>query len=286
MSTRKQGLIYLRDKKNKEISFNVKRDNITTERNFKINEQEMYSNNQDHHQTNFYHNGDDGLTFEVTAVFTKSEKTKMQRIDKWYQSLHPFKIVFSKHLNIKLPLVKKKWIITKISMKQEADNITEWDITFRTYNPPKQLKKINNDLPNRATKSYKWTHKCKKSYKKLTYKKMKKKKGNDCAKLLNQILIELGYMKKAKKKVKTKKKDKKGKWIYKKKKYVPNKCTKKTKKAVKLFKKDWKKYKLEPKIKKKGKSKKGNKVFDDRIDKNTYKALCNYKKLKAAKKKK
>lgn len=285
--SRKQGLIYIRDTDNNEISFNVKRENITTERNFKINEQEMYSNNTTHHTTNFYHNGDDGLTFNISAIFTKSEADKMKLIDAWYREMRPFKIVFDKHLNIKLPLVKKKWIITKLSFKQEADTVTEWDITFRTYNPPKQIKAIKNDLPNRASKSYKWTHNCKKSYKKLTYKKMKKKKkGNDCAKLLNKILIELGYMKKAKKKVKTGKKDKKGNAKKKKVKYVPDKCTKDTKKAVKLFKEDWNRYKLTPKLKKKGKSKKGNKIFNDKIDKNTYIALGNYKQLKAAKKKK
>ncbi len=93
-----------------------------------------------------------------------------------------------------------------------------------------------------------------------------KTKGNDCAKLLNQILNELGY--------KVKETNKK------KKKYIPNKCTKKTSAAVKQFKKDWNKYKLKPKLGKKGKN------YTDVITANTYKALCNYKALKNAKKKK
>ena len=268
-TTKKQGLIYLRNNNNTEISFNVKRENITTERNFKINEQEMYSNNTTHHTTQFYHNGSDGLTFTCTGVFTKKEKNTFKRLDTWYRSMTPFKIVFGKNLNLQLPLVSKKWIITKLVMKQETDTITEWDITFRTYNPPKKITKVKNNLPNRTSKSYKWKHKCKKTYKTLTYKKMKNKKGNECAKLLNKILIEMGYMKKSKKKVNGKKV-----------KYVPNKCTKDTRRAVKRFKKDWNKYKLKPKFK----SKKGK--FDDGISYTGFKNIGNYKKLKSAKKKK
>lgn len=286
MSTTKQGLIYLRDDKNTEISFNIKRENINTERNFKINEQEMYSNNGKNHSTNFYHNGSDGLSFTCTAIFGKSEANTMKVIDAWYRELHSFSIVFDKSINLKLPLVSKKWIITKLSLKQEMDTVTEWDITFRTYNPPKQITAVKNNLVNRTTKSYKWQNNCKKTYKKLTYKQMKKKKGNKCAKLLNEILIELGYMKKAKKEVKTGKKDKKGNDITKTKKYVPDKCTKSTKKAMKKFKRDWNKYKLKPKLEKTGKNKKGKKIYNDKIDKNTYTALANYKQLKNAKKKK
>lgn len=162
-------------------------------------------------------------------------------------------------------------------MKQEYDDLAEWSLTIRTYNPPKQITAVKNNLVNRTTKSYKWQHKCKKTYKKLTYKQMKKKQGNDCAKLLNSILIELGYMKKAKKKVKTSKKDKKGKTKTKTVTYIPDKCTKSTVKAVKKFKKKWNQYKLTPKIKS---------TKTDKIDKNTYTALSNYKKLKNAKKKK
>lgn len=277
----KQGLIYLRNNANTEINFPIKRENITTERNFKINEQEMYSNDGKHHTTNFYHNGDDGLSFSVTAVFLNTETTVMKVLDNWYTNLTPFTIVFGKNINLQLPLVSSKWIISKLSFKQEMDTVTEWDITFKTYNPPKKITTVKNNLVNRTSKSYKWQQQCKKTYKKLTYKKMKKKKGNNCAKLLNQILIELGYMKKSSKKVKTKQKDKKGKPIYKKKKYIPDKCTKSTKKAVKNFKKDWNKYKLTPKL---GKNKKGK--YTDSIDKNTYNALGNYIKLKDAKKKK
>ena len=72
-----------------------------------------------------------------------------------------------------------------------------------------------------------------------------------------------------------------GKPIYKTTKYVPDKCTKKTSKAVKLFKKNWNKYKLTPKIKK---NKKGK--YTDTIDKTTYQCIANYKQLKNAKKKK
>ena len=281
MSEQKQGLIYLRNDANTEINFPVKRENITTERNFKINEQEMYSNDGKHHSTNFYHNGDDGLSFSVTGLFLNTDTTVMQVLDNWYTNMTPFTIVFGKHINLKLPLVSNKWIITKLSLKQEMDTVTEWDLTFKTYNPPKQVTAIKNNLVNRTTKSYKWQKNCKKTYKDLTYKKMKKKKGNNCAKLLNQILIELGYMSKSVKKVKTKKKDKKGKPVYKKTKYVPDKCTKKTSKAVKKFKKKWNEYKLKPKI---SKNKKGK--YTDTIDKNTYTALGNYKQLKNAKKKK
>ena len=281
MSTRKTGLIYLRNNANTEISFPLKRENITTERNFKINEQEMYSNDSKHHTTNFYHNGDNGLSFSATAVFTSSQETLMKVMDNWYTSMTPFSIVFGKHLGIKLPLVSKKWIITKLSLKQEYDTVIEYDITFKTYNPPKKVKKIKNTMVNRTTKSYKWKHSCKKTYKNLTYKKMKKKKGNNCAKLLNTILIELGYMHKSKKKIKTKKKDKKGKPIYKTTKYVPDKCTKNTAGAVKRFKREWNYYKLTPKIKK---NKKGK--YTDTIDKTTYQCLGNYKQLKNAKKKK
>jgi hypothetical protein len=281
MSEQKQGLIYLRNDANTEINFPVKRENITTERNFKINEQEMYSNDGKHHSTNFYHNGDNGLSFSVTGLFLNTDTTVMQVLDNWYTNMTPFTIVFGKHINLKLPLVSNKWIITKLSLKQEMDTVTEWDLTFKTYNPPKQVTAIKNNLVNRTTKSYKWQKNCKKTYKDLTYKKMKKKKGNNCAKLLNQILIELGYMSKSVKKVKTKKKDKKGKPIYKKTKYVPDKCTKKTSKAVKKFKKKWNEHKLKPKI---AMNKKGKPT--DTIDKNTYTALGNYKQLKNAKKKK
>ena len=281
----KKSYLVLRDKKNKQLSLRVKR-KISTERNFKINEQEMYANDKSHHTTSFFNNGDDGLSFKVTVLFKKDETNELKLLDSWYRQMHPFKIAFDVDLSLKLPLVKKEWIVKDINITQEDRNYTAWEVSFRTYNPPKSIKEINNKLPNRSTKSYKWEHQCKKTYKKLTYKKMKKKKGNDCAKLLNQILIELGYMKKSKKKVKTGKKDKKGNAIKKKVKYVPNKCTRDTKKAVKQFKKDWNKYKLEPKIKKKGKSKKGNKVHNDKIDKNTFTALGNYKQLKSAKKKK
>ena len=281
MSTRKTGLIYLRNNANTEISFPVKRENITTERNFKINEQEMYSNDSKHHATNFYHNGDNGLSFSATAVFISTQTSLMEVLDNWYTSMTPFTIVFDKQLGLKLPLVSKKWIITKLSLKQEMDTVIEWDITFKTYNPPKQITAIKNNLLNRTSKSYKWQKNCKKTYKKLTYKQMKKKKGNNCAKLLNTILIELGYMKKSSKKTKTKKKDKKGKPIYKTTKYVPDKCTKSTAKAVKKFKKQWNQYKLTPKIKK---NKKGK--YTDTIDKTTYQCIANYKQLKNAKKKK
>lgn len=281
MSEHKQGLIYLRNASNTEISFPIKRENINTERNFKINEQEMYSNNTKHHGTDFYHNGDDGLSFTCTGVFTNSQKETMKVLDNWYTSMTPFTLVFDKHINLNLPLVSKKWIVTKLSFKQEMDTITEWNITFKTYNPPKKVKKVKNTLVNRTTKSYKWQHKCKKTYKKLTYKQMKKKQGNECAKLLNSILIELGYMKKSTKKVKTGKKDKKGKPIYKKKKYIPDKCTKKTSTAVKKFKEKWNHYKLKPAFKK---NKKGK--YTDKIDKTAFKNIGNYKQLKNAKKKK
>lgn len=275
-----EGLIYLRDSNNTEISFNIKRENITTERNFKINEQEMYSNNSTHHTTNFYHNGSDGLSFQCTGIFVKSEQSKMNVLDAWYRGMHPFSLVFDKSINLKLPLVSKKWIITKISLAQEMDTFTEWKITFRTYNPPKTIEKVKNNLVNRTSKSYKWKTKCKKTYKKLTYKQMKKKKGNECAELLNSILIELGYMEKSTKKVKTGKKDKKGNPIYKKQKYIPNKCTKSTIKAVKKFKKEWNKYKLKPAFKKSGSG------YDDKIDKTGFANISNYTQLKSAKKKK
>lgn len=280
-TTKKTGLIYLRNSSNTEISFQIKRSNINTERNIKINEQEMYSNNSKHHTSNFYHNGSNGLTFTVSAIFLSTDTTKMNVIDAWYRDLTPFTIVFDKNITLKLPKVSNKWVITKITGKQEADNFTEWDITFKTYNPPAKIAKVKNKLVNRTTKSYKWKHKCKKTYKKLTYKQMKKKKGNDCAKILNGILIDLGYMKKSSKKVKTGKKDKKGKPIYKKKKYIPDKCTKKTSKAVKKFKKEWNHYKLKPACKK---NKKGK--YTDKIDKTAFKNIGNYKELKNAKKKK
>lgn len=279
---KRTGIIYLRNDANTEINFPVKRENITTERNFRINEQEMYSNDGKHHSTNFYHNGDNGLSFTVTAIFKDTDNTVMQVLDSWYTNLTPFTIVFGKHINLKLPLVSNKWVITKLVTKQEMDNITEWDLTFKTYNPPKKITAIKNTLLNRTTKTYKWQKNCKKTYKNLTYKKMKKKpKGNDCAKLLNTILIELGYMKKPSKKVKTNKKDKKGKPIYKKQKYIPDKCTKGTSKGVKKFKDKWNKAKLKPKL---AKNKKGK--YTDVIDKNTYTALGNYTQLKSKKKKK
>ena len=83
MSNEKQGRLYLRDDKNTEIVLNIKRENITTERNFKITEQEMYSNNGKHHRTNFYDNGDDGLSFACTIVFTKNDVNVMKRLDNW-----------------------------------------------------------------------------------------------------------------------------------------------------------------------------------------------------------
>ena len=289
MASRKTGLMYLRSS-NTEIFFPIVRNKITTERNFKISEQEMYSNNSKHHPVNFYHNGDAGLSFTVTAVFTKSQPNLMKMVDTWYTSMTPFTIVFGKHLNMKLPLVSKKWIMTKISAKQEYDDVTEWEITFKTYNPPKKIKKVKNELVNRTTISYKWSHKCKKSIKKLNYKQQKKRnfKKSDCVKLLNSIMIELGYMSKIKVKVKTGKKDKKGKPKYKKVKAVPNYWvhgkkakTTTTSKAIKKFKKDWNKYKLKPAFKK---NKKGQ--YSDVIGKTTFKNIANYKKLKQKKKKK
>ena len=271
MTTKKQGLLYMRDKKNTELVLKVKRENITTERNFKITEQEMKSNKGKNHHTNFYHNGSDGLTFSCTAVFTNKDKTKMKRLDAWYREMHPFTIVFGKHLNIKLPLVSKKWIITKLTFKQEADNISQWSITFRTYNPPKKVKAVKNELLDRTSKSYKWQKKCKKHYKNLTYKKMKGKKATECTKLLNQILLECGVMRKPTRL------NKKGKKV----KYTPDKYIPKTSYGVKNFKKQWNRYKLKPKL---AKNKKGR--YTDTIDKNTYKAIGNYKKLKSAKKKK
>ena len=277
MADKKQGIIYLRNSSDTEISFPVKREGITTERNFKINEQEMYSNNSTHHRTNYYHNGDDGLSFSVTAVFTDKQANLMKVLDNWYTTMTPVTIVFGKHINMKLPLVSKKWIITKLVTKQEYDTVTEWDLTFKTYNPPRKIKKVENEFLNRTSKSYKFQTKCKKTYWKLRYKKMKGKKATDCTKLLNQILVDCGCMPKLKKKVKTNKKDKKGRPIYKKKKYIPDKYVYKTSKGVKRFKKQWNQYKLKPKLKK---------TNSDKIDKDTYKALCNYKKLKSAKKKK
>ena len=105
MSGEKQGLIYLRDDKNTEISFNIKRENISTERNFKITEQEMYSNDSKHHTTQFFDNGDDGLSFTCTALFTKSEETKRELLDTWYLDKHPFNVVFGKNMNLKLPFL-------------------------------------------------------------------------------------------------------------------------------------------------------------------------------------
>ena len=295
MSNEKQGLLYLRDDKNTQIVLKVKRENITTERNFKITEQEMYSNNGKHHRTNFYDNGDDGLSFACTIVFTKNDVNAMKRLDNWYTSKHPFRIVFGKSLNLKLPLVSKKWIVTKLSHKQGDDTVTLWSVTFRTYNPPKKIKAVENELLNRTSKGYKWQTKCKKQYWKLNYKKQSQKKWpkSDCVKLLNSILIELGYMKKQKKKVKTGKTDKNGKEKKKTVRYIPNTWLhgkkikgRSTTAALRLFKSEWNDYKLKPKIKKQKKWKKGSKAYNDKIDKNTYKALCKYKKLKSAKKKK
>ena len=266
MSNEKQGRLYLRDDKNTEIVLNIKRENITTERNFKITEQEMYSNNGKHHRTNFYDNGDDGLSFACTIVFTKNDVNVMKRLDNWYTEKHPFRIVFGKSLNLKLPLVSKKWIVTKLSHKQGDDTVTLWSVTFRTYNPPKKIKAVENELLNRTSKGYKWQTKCKKQYWKLNYKKQAKRKWpkSDCVKLLNSILIELGYT-----------------WLHGKK--IKGRSTTA---ALRLFKKEWNDYKLKPKIKKQKKWKKGSKAYNDKIDKNTYKALCKYKKLKSAKKKK
>ena len=295
MSNEKQGRLYLRDDKNTEIVLNIKRENITTERNFKITEQEMYSNNGKHHHTNFYDNGDDGLSFACTIVFTKNDVNAMKRLDNWYTSKHPFRIVFGKSLNLKLPLVSKKWIITKLSHKQKEDTLTSWSVTFRTYNPPKKIKAVENELLSRTSKTYKWRNKCKKKYSKLNYKKQSAKKWpkTECCKILNGILIELSYMKKQKKKVKTGKKNKKGKEIKKTVKYVPNywvhgnkKRGRSTTAALRLFKSEWNAYKLKPTIKKQKKNKKGSSAYSDKIDKNTFKALGNYKKLKSAKKKK
>lgn len=283
MSNENPGLMYLRDDKNTELILKVKRENISTERNFKINEQEMYSNKSNHHTTGFYDNGDDGLSFACTLLFHANEENTFKTVDAWYTQKHPFNIVFGKLINLKLPLVSKKWIITKLSMKQEVDDITEWEATFRTYNPPKDITKVSNDLVNRTTKSYKWKSKCKKSYKNLNYKTQKKKKfpKSDCAKLLNSIMIELGYMRKVNKTVKTGKKDKKGKAKTTTKKVVPDTYTSNTAKAVKKFKKNWNKRKLKPAFKA---NKKGQ--YNDTLTKTGFENISNYKKLKSSKKKK
>ena len=285
----KKSYLVLSDKNNNRLSLRVKR-KISTSRNFKINDQEMYANKKSNHTTNFYNNGSDGLTFKVTILFLKSEVNQLKQLDAWYREMRPFKIAFDVDLSLNLPLVSKNWIVKDISITQEDKAYTSWDVSFRTYNPPKQIKAVENELLSRTSKSYQWQHKCKKQYWKLNYKKQSQKKWpkSDCVKLLNSIFIELGYMKKQKKKVKTGKKDKKGNQKKKTVKYVPNiwvhgkkKRGRSTSAALKLFKKEWNKYKLKPKLKSR---KKG--VYSDKIDKDTYTALGKYKKLKSAKKKK
>ena len=290
--------LVLSDKDNNRISLRVKR-KISTERNFKITEQEMYANESSHHTTNFFNNGDDGLSFKVTILFKKDEVSVLQQLDAWYREMRPFKIAFDVDLSLNLPLVSKDWIVKDITINQEDRNYTAWDVSFRTYNPPKQITVIKNKLVNRTSKSWKWQNNCKKAYKNLNYKDQKKKKWpkSDCCKLLNEIMVELGFLDKEEKSVKTKKK-KKGKPVYKTTSYVPDtwvrndsidkalkKATKASKKtsssAIKTFKKEWNKYKLKPVLKanKKGK-------YEDTIDKDTFKAIGNYAELKSAKKKK
>lgn len=287
--------LVLSDKDNNRISLRVKR-KISTERNFKITEQEMYANDTQHHTTNFFNNGDDGLSFKVTLLFKKDEVESLQKLDAWYREMRPFKIAFDVDLSLNLPLVSKDWIVKDISINQEDTNYTAWDATFRTYNPPKQITVIKNKLVNRTTKAYKWQNNCKKAYKNLNYKTQSKKKWpkSDCCKILNGILIELGYLNKQTKVTKTNKKNKKGYPTKKTTTYVPDtwvkadaidklkskntgKKTKTTSSAIKQFKKDWNKYGLKPKLSNTGK---------DTIDANTFKAIGNYKELKNAKKKK
>ena len=290
----KKSYLVLSDKNNNRLSLRVKR-KISTSRNFKITEQEMYANKKNNHTTNFINNGSDGLTFKVNILFWKDEVKQLKQLDAWYREMRPFKIAFDVDLSLNLPLVSKNWIVKDISITQDDRNFTSWDVSFRTYNPPKQIKAVKNELLSRTSKTYRWRNKCKKQYYKLNYKKQSQKKWpkSECCKILNGILIELRYMKKQKKKVKTGKKDKKGKEIKKTVKYVPNYWVhgKKTKgrsttAALRLFKKEWNDYKLKPTIKKQKKWKKGSKAYNDKIDKNTFKALGNYKKLKSAKKKK
>jgi hypothetical protein len=268
-TTPKSNLV-LSDKKNNRLSLRVKR-KISTSRNFKINEQEMKSKKGKNHYTDYYHNGSDGLNFKVTVLFKKSEVKLMKQLDAWWREMRPFKIAFDVDLSLRLPLVSRNWIVKDIDINQEDRNYTSWDVTFRTYNPPKKVKAVKNELLDRTSKSYKWTKKCKKHYKNLTYKKMKGKKATECTKLLNQILLECGVMRKPTRL------NKKGKKV----KYTPDKYIPKTSYGVKNFKKQWNRYKLKPKL---AKNKKGR--YTDTIDKNTYKAIGNYKKLKSAKKKK
>jgi hypothetical protein len=274
MAENTNGYLVLKDKKNNQLSLRVKR-KISTERNFKINEQEMYANNKKTHTTNWFHNGNDGLTFEVSILFKKDEMNNFKQLDTWYLEMRPFKIAFDVHLSLNLPLVSKNWIIKKLSMDQENADYIECKATFSTYNPPKKITKVNNKLLNRNTKAYKWS-KCKKVYPKFRS-MIFTQKSNECIKTLNSIMIELGYMSKLSYKVKTGKKDKKGKAITKTVKYIPDTYTKGTAKAVRKFKREWNKRKLKPKCK--------NPQSLD-IDKNTFKNIGNYKQLKSAKKKK
>lgn len=275
MATKTNGYLVLQDNNNNQIQLRVKR-KISTERNFKINEQEMYANNKKHHTTNWFHNGDGGLSFEVSVLFKKDEMTAFKKLDNWYTTMRPFKIAFDADLSLNLPLVSKKWIIKKLSMDQENTDYIECKVSFSTYNPPKKIKKVNNKLLNRTTKAYKWG-KCKKVYPKMNLDMIAKQKKSECVKVLNSIMIELGYMSKASYKAKTGKKDKKGKAITKTVKYIPDTYTRDTAKAIRKFKKTWNKRKLKPKCKNPGSCK---------IDKNTFDNIGNYKWLKSAKKKK
>lgn len=227
-----------------------------------------------------YSTGDGGNSIDIDIVSHSSNNIKT--LDAIYTMMIPFTIVFNPSLVLKTLPTSKKWIITDKSTKQETTDYVIISIKLHTYNPPKKPTLNTSKLVNRTTVAYKFSHQCKKKYKKLYYayaKKYPKKVDKPCTKLLKTILYKCGFNVKDAVKQKKKSKGKKKKKT-KTKKVITEKYTKKTSTAVKFFKKEWNTFNLSPKIPKN----KTTKKYDDRIDKKTYKALCNYNELVKARK--
>lgn len=268
---------YTSNKVSKKLRFPVLT-NIKSDDDIEIKLEKMLKNKKGISAVYNYSTGDGGNSIDIDIV--SHSPASIKALDVLYSNMTPFTIVFNPSIVLKTIPTNKKWIITDKSIKQEETDYVIISIKLHTYNPPKKPTLNTSKLVNRTTAAYKFSHQCKKKYKYLFYayaKKYPKKVDKPCTKILKQILYKCGFNVKDKVKVKQKGKKKKKK---KAKKVITDKYTKKTSIAVKFFKKEWNTFKLSPKIPKN----KNTKKYDDRIDKKTYKALCNYNKLVKARK--
>ena len=282
---KKQNLIisYTEDKKNKQLSFPVSYNNIDINNDSDVKGNKMLKDAKGNATIDNFSTGDAGSTFDLTIL--TDNVSDIKALNKLYLNVTPFTIVLPPSILLKTLSNKTKWIIEKKDQSQDNKDYVVIKLTFHTYNPPKKITLLDTSL---ATLGSKFNKKCIKKNVDLNSKKARKKES-DCNYLVNKIMDTCGYNVKVCPKYKKKKgkvvKDNKGKKVCAKKKTIPKKFTKNTKKALIKFKKEWNKYKLKPKLKKTGKNKKGKKVHNSYIDEDTKKALVHYNKLITAKKK-